>query len=46
MAQLRRKPFDYLVSEYFQAHAKEQYQTNRLNRMKQLVEETISSVSK
>jgi cobalt-zinc-cadmium efflux system membrane fusion protein len=34
-----------LVSEYLQAHAEEQFQTNRLKRIKQLVEETISSVS-
>ncbi len=37
--------FGTLVSEYLQAHAEEHYQSNRLNRMKQLVEETISSVS-
>jgi cobalt-zinc-cadmium efflux system membrane fusion protein len=34
-----------LVSEYLQAYAEEQFQTNRLKRIKQLVEETISSVS-
>lgn len=37
--------FGTLVSDYLQAHAEEQFQTNRLKRMKQLVEETISSVS-
>ena len=35
--------FGNLVSEYLQAFAEEQYQTNRLKRVKQLVEETISS---
>ncbi len=37
--------FGNLVSEYLQAHAEEHFQTNRLNRLKQLVEETISSES-
>uniref|UniRef100_UPI0032170749 efflux RND transporter periplasmic adaptor subunit n=1 Tax=uncultured Draconibacterium sp. TaxID=1573823 RepID=UPI0032170749 len=37
--------FGNLVSEYLQAFAEEQFQTNRLNRIKQLVEETISSRS-
>lgn len=35
--------FGNLVSEYLQAHAEEHFQTNRLNRLKQLVEESISS---
>lgn len=34
-----------LVSEYLQAFAEERFQTNRLKRIKQLVKETISSVS-
>ncbi len=37
--------FGNLVSEYLQAYAEERYQRNRLNRLKQLVEETISSAS-
>ncbi|MEZ5104298.1 MAG: efflux RND transporter periplasmic adaptor subunit [Draconibacterium sp.] len=37
--------FGNLVSEYMQAYAEEHFQTNRLNRLKQLVEETISSKS-
>ncbi|WP_346856234.1 efflux RND transporter periplasmic adaptor subunit [uncultured Draconibacterium sp.] len=37
--------FGNLVSEYLQAFAEEQFQTNRLKRVKQLVEETISSRS-
>ena len=37
--------FGNLVSEYLQAYAEERYQTNRLNRIKQLVEETITSTS-
>lgn len=37
--------FGSLVSDYLQAYAEEQFQTNRLKRIKQLVEETISSVS-
>ncbi|MCY1721095.1 efflux RND transporter periplasmic adaptor subunit [Prolixibacteraceae bacterium Z1-6] len=37
--------FGNLVSEYLQAFAEEQFQTNRLTRIKQLVEETISSRS-
>lgn len=37
--------FGSLVSEYLIAFAEEKYQTNRLNRVRQLVEETISSES-
>lgn len=37
--------FGTLVSEYLQAFAEERYQTNRLSRIKQLVEETITSTS-
>lgn len=37
--------FGTLVSEYLQAYAEERYQTNRLSRIKQLVEETITSTS-
>jgi cobalt-zinc-cadmium efflux system membrane fusion protein len=37
--------FGTLVSEYLIAFAEEKYQTNRLNRIRQLVEETISSES-
>jgi cobalt-zinc-cadmium efflux system membrane fusion protein len=37
--------FGNLVSEYMQAYAEEQFQTKRLNRLTQLVEETISSES-
>jgi cobalt-zinc-cadmium efflux system membrane fusion protein len=37
--------FGTLVSEYLQAFAEERFQTNRLKRLKQLVEETISSAS-
>lgn len=37
--------FGNLVSEYLQSFAEEQFQTNRLKRVKQLVEETISSTS-
>jgi len=37
--------FGNLVSEYLQAYAEERYQTNRLNRIKQLVKETITSTS-
>lgn len=37
--------FGNLVSEYLQAYAEKQFQTNRLKRIRQLVEETISSVS-
>lgn len=37
--------FGTLVSDYLQAFAEEQFQTNRLARLKQLVQETISSVS-
>lgn len=37
--------FGNLVSEYLQAFAEEQFQINRLNRLKQLVEESISSAN-
>ena len=37
--------FGTLVSEYLQAFAEQRYQTNRLSRIKQLVEETITSES-
>lgn len=37
--------FGNLVSEYLQAFAEEDFQTNRLERIKQLVKETISSAS-
>ncbi len=37
--------FGTLVSEYLQAFAEERFQTNRLARLKQLVEETITSAS-
>lgn len=37
--------FGTLVSDYLQTYAEERYQTNRLNRMKQLVKETITSTS-
>ena len=37
--------FGALVSDYLIAFAEEKYQTNRLNRIRQLVEETISSES-
>lgn len=37
--------FGNLVSEYLQAFAEQRYQTNRLSRIKQLVEETITSKS-
>jgi cobalt-zinc-cadmium efflux system membrane fusion protein len=37
--------FGTLVSEYLQAHAEQHFQTNRLERLKQLVEETITSES-
>jgi cobalt-zinc-cadmium efflux system membrane fusion protein len=37
--------FGNLVSEYLQAYAEERFQTNRLSRLKQLVEETITSTS-
>ena len=43
--QIQSLEFGTLVSEYLQAHAEERFQTNRLNRLKQLVEETISSTS-
>ncbi len=37
--------FGNLVSEYLQAYAEERFQTTRLARLKQLVEETITSAS-
>ena len=37
--------FGTLISDYLQAQAEEKFQTNRLARLKQLVEESISSVS-
>ncbi|QGY44521.1 efflux RND transporter periplasmic adaptor subunit [Maribellus comscasis] len=37
--------FGNLVSEYLQAFAEERFQTNRLTRLKQLVEETITSAN-
>lgn len=42
---LQSLEYGNLVSEFLQAYAEEQFQTNRLKRIKQLVEETISSVS-
>lgn len=41
--QIQSLEFGTLVSEYLQAHAEEHFQTKRLTRVKQLVEETISS---
>ena len=43
--QVQSLEFGTLVSEYLQAFAEKQYQTTRLARLKQLVEETISSKS-
>lgn len=43
--QIESLEYGTLVSEYLQAHAEEEFQASRLTRMKQLVEETISSVS-
>ncbi len=43
--QIQSLEFGNLVSEYMQAHAEEHFQTKRLNRLKQLVEESISSAS-
>jgi cobalt-zinc-cadmium efflux system membrane fusion protein len=43
--QIQSLEFGTLVSEYLQAHAEWHFQTNRLNRLKQLVEESISSTS-
>lgn len=43
--QLQSFEFGNLVSEYLQAFAEENYQRSRLNRLIQLVEETISSES-
>lgn len=37
--------FGTLVSEFLQSYAEQNFQTNRLNRLKQLVEEKISSTS-
>lgn len=45
MFRIQSLEFGTLVSDYLQAFAEEQFQTNRLARLKQLVEETISSVS-
>jgi len=43
--QIQSLEFGTLVSEYLQAHAEWHFQTNRLTRLKQLVEESISSAS-
>lgn len=43
--QIQSLEFGTLISEYLQAHAEWHFQTNRLNRLKQLVEESISSAS-
>lgn len=43
--QIRSFEFGNMVSDYLQAFAEEKFQTNRLSRLKQLVEETISSAS-
>lgn len=43
--QVQSLEYGTLVSEYLQAFAEKQYQTTRLARLKQLVEETISSKS-
>ena len=43
--QIQSFEFGNLVSEYLQAYAEERFQRNRLNRTRQLVEETISSAS-
>lgn len=43
--QIQSFEFGNMVSDYLQAYAEEQFQTNRLNRLKQLVKETISSES-
>lgn len=43
--QMQSLEFGTLVSEYLQAHAEWHFQTNRLTRLKQLVEESISSAS-
>jgi len=43
--QIQSLEFGTLVSEYLQAHAELHFQTNRQNRLKQLVEESISSES-
>lgn len=43
--QIQSLEFGTLVSDYLQANAEEQYQSGRLKRIRQLVEETISSVS-
>ena len=43
--QIQSLEFGTLVSDYLQAHADLHFQTNRLNRLKQLVKESISSDS-
>lgn len=43
--QIQSLEFGTLVSEFLQAHAEWHFQTNRLTRLKQLVEESISSAS-
>ncbi len=43
--QIQSFEFGNMVSDYLQAYAEEQFQTNRLVRLKQLVKETISSES-
>ena len=43
--EIRSFEFGNMVSDYLQAFAEEQFQTNRLTRLRQLVEETISSAS-
>lgn len=45
MFRIQSLEFGNLISEYLQAQAEESFQTNRLLRLKQLVEETISSES-
>lgn len=45
MFRIQSLEFGNLVSDYLQAFAEERFQTNRLKRVKQLVEETISSTS-
>jgi RND family efflux transporter MFP subunit len=43
--QIQSLEFGNMVSEYMQAKAEERFQTNRINRLKQLVAESISSAS-
>jgi cobalt-zinc-cadmium efflux system membrane fusion protein len=45
MFRLQSLEFGNLISEYLQAQAEEDFQTNRLKRLETLVEETISSES-